>query len=115
MTLTIEQIDEAVETLDILIEQSQPDWEGWSVGVDTIRTALEMAKGSVWQPIDDWCEERGDVAIVLFTNDKHLLYCTLFTTPLCSNFPDLEEHGLYGYFKTVDMSDLYPTPPKESE
>lgn len=112
--LTMKEIEKALETVDLCNQYCMCLCDH-SEELKTIKEALEMAKANVWQPIDDWCEERGDVAIVLFTNEDHLLYCTLFTTPLSSDFPDLEEHGLYGYFKTVDMSDLYPTPPQKGQ
>lgn len=64
-----------------------------------------------WMPIEDYHEDFGDVAIVLFWGSE--LYGTYLSNPLCSDMP-LNLHEMKGYFKLFDFGKL-PTPPESEE
>lgn len=121
MTLTNEQIDEAIGALAIIAKlkaciEDEKAHDAMCRNIMVINTALEMAKGNVWQPIET-APKDGGMFLVCLPRMMDLIIRARFDRVHKQWLTDLESQGLdkVHFFHPGDVWQPLPTPPKESE
>jgi len=86
------------------------------VHTKTIRAALMQCQG--WRDLDEWHDDDGSCLFMFFTwtGKRYEYYDTLFTSPLCNDWPDMKKHKLWCKFQKITTDfELPTTPPASTE